>query len=75
MVSASNVTDYQARRLKIRYRDKQSEQTKLVHTLNSTAVTTRALVAVVENYQQADGSIAVPKALVPHMGLDLIAAG
>ncbi len=74
MVSASNVTDYQARRLKIRYRDKQSEQTKLVHTLNSTAVTTRALVAVVENYQQADGSIAIPKVLVPHMGLDLIAA-
>lgn len=74
MVSASNVTDYQARRLKIRYRDKQSEQTKLVHTLNSTAVTTRALVAVVENYQQADGSIAVPKVLVPYMGLDLIAA-
>src|SRR5712691_9767844 len=74
MVSASNVTDYQARRLKIRYRDKQSEQTKLVHTLNSTAVTTRALVAVVENYQQADGSIAVPKVLVPYMGLDLITA-
>ena len=73
MVSASNVTDYQARRLKIRYRDKQSEQTKLVHTLNSTAVTTRALVAVVENYQRADGSIAIPKVLVPHMGLDLIA--
>ncbi|HLQ03749.1 MAG TPA: serine--tRNA ligase, partial [Nitrososphaerales archaeon] len=45
MVSASNVTDYQARRLKIRYRDRQSEQTKLVHTLNSTVVTTRAMVA------------------------------
>ena len=74
MVSASNVTDYQARRLKIRYRDKQSEQTKLVHTLNSTAVTTRALVAVVENYQQPDGSIAIPKVLVPYMGLERIAA-
>lgn len=68
MVSASNVTDYQARRLRIRYRDKQNEPTKLVHTLNSTAVTTRALVAIVENYQQEDGSIVVPKALVPHLG-------
>ena len=73
MVSASNVTDYQARRLKIRYRDKQSEQTKLVHTLNSTAVTTRALVAIVENYQQRDGSISIPKVLVPYMGLDRVA--
>ncbi len=73
MVSASNVTDYQARRLKIRYRDRQSEQTKLVHTLNSTVVTTRAMVAVVENYQQADGSIAIPKVLVPYMGLEVIA--
>jgi seryl-tRNA synthetase len=73
MVSASNVTDYQARRLKIRYRDKQSEQTRLVHSLNSTAVTTRALVAIVENYQQADGSITLPKVLVPYMGLDRIA--
>ncbi len=72
MVSASNVTDYQARRLKIRYRDKQSEQTKLVHTLNSTAVTTRALVAIVENYQQADGSIVLPKVLVPYMGIEKI---
>ncbi len=68
MVSASNVTDYQARRLLIRYRDKQSEPTKLVHTLNSTAVTTRALVAIVENYQQENGSVVVPKVLVPYMG-------
>ena len=68
MVSASNVTDYQARRLMIRYRDKQGEQTKLVHTLNSTAVTTRALVAIVENYQQQDGSVVVPKVLISYMG-------
>ncbi len=68
MVSASNVTDYQARRLRIRYRERQSEQTKLVHTLNSTAVTTRALVAICENYQQSDGSILVPNVLTTYMG-------
>jgi seryl-tRNA synthetase len=68
MVSCSNVTDYQARRLMIRYKEKQSSEPTLVHTLNSTAVTTRALVAVVENFQQKDGSIAIPKPLVPYMG-------
>ncbi|MDG6985880.1 MAG: serine--tRNA ligase [Nitrososphaerota archaeon] len=68
MVSCSNCTDYQARRLKIRYRDKQSEATRLVHTLNSTAVTTRVLVAIVENFQQKDGSVRVPSALAPYMG-------
>src|SRR5271169_238308 len=68
MVSCSNVTDYQARRLMIRYKEKQSAEPTLVHTLNSTAVTTRALVAVVENFQQRDGSIAIPKPLVPYMG-------
>lgn len=68
MVSCSNVTDYQARRLMIRYREKQSSEPTLVHTLNSTAVTTRALVAVVENFQQKDGSIAIPKPLMPYMG-------
>jgi seryl-tRNA synthetase len=68
MVSCSNVTDYQARRLMIRYREKKHDETALVHTLNSTAVTTRALVAIVENYQQRDGSIAIPKPLVPYMG-------
>ncbi|MDA4135723.1 MAG: serine--tRNA ligase [Thaumarchaeota archaeon] len=68
MVSCSNVTDYQARRLMIRYRDKPSEDPRLVHTLNSTAVTTRALVAIVENFQQADGSVRIPSPLVPYMG-------
>ncbi len=68
MVSCSNCTDYQARRLMIRYREKQTAEPSLVHTLNSTAVTTRALVAVVENFQQADGSIAIPKPLIPYMG-------
>jgi seryl-tRNA synthetase len=68
MVSCSNCTDYQARRLKTRFRDKQNEPTKLVHTLNSTAVTTRVLVAIVENFQQKDGSVKIPKALAPYMG-------
>jgi seryl-tRNA synthetase len=68
MVSCSNATDYQARRLMIRYKEKQSSEPTLVHILNSTAVTTRALVAVVENHQQADGSIAIPKPLAPYMG-------
>jgi seryl-tRNA synthetase len=68
MGSASNVTDFQARRLLIRYREKQNAPTALVHTLNSTAVVTRTLVAIVENFQQKDGSIKVPKALGPYMG-------
>ncbi len=72
MVSCSNATDYQARRLSIRYREKQGSEPALVHVLNSTAVTTRALVAVVENYQQADGSIVIPKPLVPYMGRESI---
>ena len=67
MVSCSNCTDYQARRLKIRWRDRTSDPTTLVHTLNSTAVATRALVAIVENFQQKDGSVAIPKPLVSYM--------
>ena len=68
MASASNITDYQARRLLTRYREKQSDPTTLVHTLNSTAVVTRTLVAMVENYQQKDGTVKIPKALAPYMG-------
>ena len=68
MASASNITDFQARRLLIRYREKQSDPTTLVHTLNSTAVVTRTLVAMVENFQQEDGSVKIPKALAPYMG-------
>jgi len=67
MASASNITDYQSRRLRIRYREKQSDPTVLVHTLNSTAVVTRTLVAMVENFQQKDGSVKIPKALAPYM--------
>jgi seryl-tRNA synthetase len=68
MASASNITDFQARRLLIRYREKQSEPTTLVHTLNSSAVVTRTLVALVENFQRKDGSVKIPEALLPYMG-------
>lgn len=68
MASASNITDFQARRLLIRYRDKQSSPTALVHTLNSTAVVTRTLVAIVENFQRKDGSVEIPEVLRPYMG-------
>lgn len=67
MASASNITDYQARRLLIRYREKPSEPTRLVHTLNSTGVVTRTLVAIVENFQQKDGTVVIPNALHPYM--------
>ncbi len=66
MVSCSNCTDYQARRLGIRYRT--PEGNRFVHTLNSTAIaTTRALVAILENFQEKDGSVAIPKVLIPYM--------
>ncbi len=67
VVSCSNCTDWQSLRLDIKYDDK--GERKYVHTLNSTAVaTTRALVAIVENYANDDGSITVPDVLVPYMG-------
>jgi seryl-tRNA synthetase len=68
MASASNITDFQARRLLIRYREKQTAPTVLVHTLNSTAVVTRTLVALVENFQQKDGTVKIPEVLDPYMG-------
>lgn len=68
VVSCSNCTTYQAVRSKIRYREKSNEPTVYVHTLNSTLVATeRALIAILENYQQEDGSICIPKVLVPYM--------
>jgi len=69
MASCSNCTTYQAVRSKIRFRDRPDEPTKWVHTLNSTLVATeRALVAIMENYQNKDGSIGIPEVLQPHMG-------
>lgn len=64
VTSTSNCTDYQARRLDIRYKTKGEKGTKLVHTLNGTAIAvSRALIAILENYQQADGSIIIPEVL------------
>jgi seryl-tRNA synthetase len=64
VTSTSNCTDYQARRLNIRFKRKGEKGTELVHTLNGTAIAiSRALIAVLENYQQADGSVVVPPAL------------
>lgn len=69
IVSCSNCLEYQARRLKIRFRDRTNDATTYVHTLNSTLVaTTRVLVAIMEDFQTADGHITVPDALVPYMG-------
>ena len=68
-----NCTDYQARRLNVRYRKKGEKGTHFVHTLNGTAVAiSRALIAILENYQQADGSIVVPEVLRPWVGKDRI---
>lgn len=69
VTSASNCTDYQARRLNIRYKRAGEKGTHFVHTLNGTAVAvSRALIAIFENYQQADGSIVVPEVLQPWVG-------
>ncbi|MCW3997254.1 MAG: serine--tRNA ligase [Candidatus Bathyarchaeota archaeon] len=70
IVSCSNCTDYQSRRLDIRFREKEGAPTKgFVHTLNSTAVATgRMIVAILENFQQDDGSVVVPKVLRKYMG-------
>ena len=69
IVSCSNCLDYQARRLGIRFRDKTNEDTRLVHTLNSTLVATeRTMVAILENFQTEKGSVEVPKVLQKYMG-------
>ncbi len=69
IVSCSNCLDYQARRLKIRFRDKTNEDTQYVHTLNSTLIaTTRILVSIMENFQTKDGHIGIPHVLQSYMG-------
>lgn len=69
IVSCSNCLDYQARRLKIRFRDKTNEDTQYLHTLNSTLIaTTRILVAIMENFQTKDGHIKIPDVLQKYMG-------
>jgi len=72
--SCSNFTDYQARRAMIRYKSKDGSKPELVHTLNGSGLAAgRLFVAVLENYQQADGSIRIPEPLQPYLdGLDSI---
>ena len=72
--SCSNMWDFQARRMQARYRNKTDNKTYLVHTLNGSGLAVgRTLVAIMENYQQADGTIKVPSVLVPYMnGLEFI---
>jgi seryl-tRNA synthetase len=74
LTSTSNCTTYQARRLNIRERDPQAEgnATRHVATLNGTLGTTRWIVAILENHQQADGSVVVPAALRPFLGIDVL---
>ncbi len=71
VTSTSNCTDYQARRLKVRY--KEEGKTRFVHMLNGTAVAvSRALIALLENGQAKDGSVRIPRSLVPYLGFDSI---
>ncbi|MBO1754875.1 serine--tRNA ligase [Allobranchiibius sp. CTAmp26] len=71
LTSTSNCTTYQARRLNTRYRTAEG-RTETVATLNGTLATTRWLVAILENHQQADGSVVVPHALQPFLGLEVL---
>ena len=69
IVSCSNCLDFQARRLKIRFRDKTNEETRFLHTLNSTLIaTTRVIVSIMENFQTKDGHITIPYVLQRYMG-------
>jgi seryl-tRNA synthetase len=71
--SCSNCGDFQARRANIRYRPRVDEKPRFVHTLNGSGVALpRVVISILENYQQADGSIKVPEVLKPYMKLDII---
>jgi seryl-tRNA synthetase len=72
VTSTSNCTDYQARRLNIRYKDDDGKN-KFVHMLNGTAIAvSRAIIAILENFQQEDGSVRMPRNLIPYVGFDII---
>lgn len=74
VTSTSNCTDYQARRLGIRFKSPKFKGTRFAHTLNGTAIScARAIVAILENHQQADGSVVIPEVLRPWIGKDVIA--
>jgi seryl-tRNA synthetase len=67
--SCSNTEDFQARRANVKYRPEGQKRTQYVHTLNGSGLATpRVLIAILENYQQADGSVVIPEALRPYMG-------
>ena len=72
--SCSNFTDFQARRARIRYKPADGGRPRLVHTLNGSALAVgRTMVAVLENYQQRDGSVVIPEVLRPYLhGLEVI---
>jgi seryl-tRNA synthetase len=71
--SCSNFVDFQSRRGQIRYKSKQGKKTELCHTLNGSGLAVgRTVAAILENYQQPDGTVKVPEALEPYMGIDLI---
>jgi seryl-tRNA synthetase len=73
VTSTSNCTDYQARRLKARFKRSDSKKNELVHTLNGTAIAiARTLIPLLENHQQKDGSVRVPAALQPYVGKDVL---
>ncbi len=73
VTSASNCTDYQARRLRTRFRRRGSKRNEFVYTLNGTAIAIpRTIIALLENHQRADGSVEIPKALRPYLGIDRI---
>lgn len=73
VTSASNCTDFQARRLRARFRRTGAKRNELVHTLNGTAIAVpRTIIALLDNHQRADGSVEIPEALRPHLGLDRI---
>jgi seryl-tRNA synthetase len=71
--SCSNCTDFQSRRLNIRYREKESGKLEFVHTLNGSGIAlARTFASILENYQEKDGSLKIPEVLIPYMGVDKI---
>jgi seryl-tRNA synthetase len=72
--SASTYTDFQARRANIRFRPTPGAKPEFVHTLNASGVAfPRTIIALLEHYQQGDGSVVIPEALVPYLGTDRLA--
>lgn len=71
--SCSNFEDFQARRANIKFRDEKTGKTEYVHTLNGSGLAVgRTVAAILENYQQPDGSVKVPEVLIPYMHTDVI---